>query len=280
MRFENTIDLGSTIGGRLEVVFKGTLSGVKGVDLYFPLGGRREGSATVETRVNADFELNLGGLRYQEVRVVPDSKRQEDGDKPETATFEGVIPDHDTVIALTNAVSEQGFYVKRVIENPPRTGGRANVVNRYWDIAGRRYLGVYPIDFHLILTGEEVYMGEIRAQAGTTRTTLTVQGTYASPDMEGRIENVWEQLHHLVVDTLRQLPRVRPAPEPPGGEEQPVQPAWSAAHGDEPARRAAVLWKRLDQLLEALIDGRVSEGTYLKLKTSIEQELASLQSAI
>jgi len=116
--------------------------------------------------------LDYNAEMAQEVAGGRDSKREEAGDKPETVTFEGVIPDHDTVIALTNAVSEQGFYVKRVIENPPRTGGRANVVNRYWDIAGRRYLGVYPIDFHLILTGEEVYMGEIRAQAGTTRTAI------------------------------------------------------------------------------------------------------------
>jgi hypothetical protein len=104
---------------------------------------------------------------------------------------------------LTNAISEQGYYVKRVIENPPQIGAHANRVNRYWDIAGRKYRGVYPIDFHLIVTGEELYDGDIRAQAGTTKTTLTVQGAVANPTMEGQVEGVWEQLNHLIAETLR-----------------------------------------------------------------------------
>ena len=115
--------------------------------------------------------------------------------------FAEVVPDHSAVIALTNAISEQGYYVKRVIENPPQVGAHANRVNRYWDIAGRRYRGVYPIDFHLIVTGEEVYDGDIRAHGGTTQTTLTVQGAFANPTMEAQVEGVWEQLHDLIAET-------------------------------------------------------------------------------
>lgn len=281
VRFENITDPASTIRGRVEVTFKGTLSRLESVDLYYPLGGRREEEpANIETHVLADFELSLAGLRYQDVRVVPDLKEEKDRGKQETVTFEGIIPDHTTVMALTNAMSDQGFYVKRVIENPPRTGERANVVNRYWDIAGRRYLGVYPIDYHLILTGEEVYSGEIRAQAGTTKTTLTVQGVYANPDMEAQIENVWEQLTNLIGETLQQLPRAMPAAAQVVAQPQPVQPPvvpTEAAIGGDRAERVTILRKRLDQLMEALIAGRLSEKTYLELKAGIEQELQAPQ---
>jgi hypothetical protein len=205
LRFERPINPGSVVRGRVEVHFKGTLSRLRGVDLYYPLGHRPadQEAATITTKVVADFELRLAHIRHQDVRVVPDRKREADGSRKESVTFKEVVPDHNTIIALTNAISEQGYYVKRMIENPPQIGAHANRVNRYWDIAGRKYLGVYPIDFHLIVTGEELYDGDIRAHAGTTKTTLTVQGAFANPTMEGQVEGVWEQLNDLIAETLR-----------------------------------------------------------------------------
>jgi len=182
-------------------------------------------------------------------------------------------------------MSEQGFYVKRVIENPPRTGERANLINRYWDIAGRRYLGVYPIDYHLILAGEEVYSSEIKAQPGTTKTTLTVQGSYTNPNMEAQIENVWEQLNHLFKQTLQnlqQLPIVSPTPrvvEHVGAVHPSVKVTKELTGGDQ-IERVGILRKRLDELMEALIAGRISEKTYLELKANIEQELQAIQSGV
>jgi hypothetical protein len=203
VRFEHPIDPGSVVRGRVEVHFKGTLSRLRGMDLYYPLGHRRADQAapTITTKVVADFELRLGHIRHQDVRVVPDRKRAADDVRKESV-FGQVVPDHNAIIALTNAISEQGYYVKRVIENPPQVGAHANRVNRYWDITGRKYRGVYPIDFHLIVAGEELYDGDIRAQAGTTKTTLTVQGAFANPTMEGQVEGVWEQLNDVIAETL------------------------------------------------------------------------------
>ena len=141
VRFENPIGSDSTIQGRIDLSFAGAMSGLKGVDLFSALGYSRsdERKAVIRTSVTADFKLSLAGLRYQDARVIPDRKIDADKGRQETLTFEGVVPDHTTVVALTNAVSEQGFYVKRVIENPPRTGGRAEVINRYWDIGGQHF---------------------------------------------------------------------------------------------------------------------------------------------
>lgn len=157
----------------------------------------------------ADFELSLARVRYQDVRVVPDGKRPEDAARSKTVVFGDVVPDHHAIIAVTNAISEQGYYVNRVLENPPRTGAQANRVNRHWDIAGRLYRGVYPIDFHLVVNGEEVLDGDIRAQAGSTEARLTVQGAFANPDMEEQVAGVWDQLSDIIAEQLqeRALPR-------------------------------------------------------------------------
>jgi hypothetical protein len=199
VRFEHPIDAESVVRGRVEMSFKGALSRFRGVDLYYPLGSRRrdQPAATIRTHVVAEFELQLARVRYQEIRFVPDREPKPDDE------FEGVIPDHTTIVALTTALSEQGFYVKRVLENPPRTGGRANLVNRYWDIAGRKYHGVYPIDFHLVVTGEEVRDGTMRAQEGTTKTALSGKGAFANPTMKEQVETVWEQLHELIAERLQ-----------------------------------------------------------------------------
>ena len=279
VRFENSIDLNNEIFGKVELSFDGALSGIEDVDLYYPLGGQREKDPTdIKTQIHIDFELSLAGLRYQDVRIIPDPKKEQDKEKQETVTVEGVIPDHTTVIALTNAMSDQGFYIKRVIENPPHTGGRANVVNRFWDVAGRYYRGVYPIEFHLIMTGEEVYSGNIRAHAGTTSTTLTVQGTYANSDMELQIENVWEQLNDLILKTLQQLTRAMPTQRLDEGVREhsltsvlEVNP--DANHGES----CGILRKLLDQLLVAHMEGRLSKDLYLQIKACIEKKPQDLR---
>ena len=101
--------------------------------MYNALGGWRAipGGASVRTRVEADFTLSLASIRYQAVRVFPGHM-----DTGSYAVESDVIPGDETVIALTNALGEEGFYVKRVTENPPRGGGLPEVVHRVWDIAG------------------------------------------------------------------------------------------------------------------------------------------------
>lgn len=211
VRFERPIEPGSVVRGRIEVVYKGALSGLQGVDLYYPLGHRRreQRAATITTKVAADFELSLARVRYQDVRVVPDRKRPEDAGRNKAVVFRDVVPDHKAIIAVTNAIAEQGYYVNRVLENPPRTGAHANRVNRHWDIAGRLYRGVYPIDFHLVVNGEEVFDGDIRAQAGSTEARLTVQGAFANQEMAEQVAGVWDQLSDIIAEKLqeRALPR-------------------------------------------------------------------------
>ena len=202
IRFGGEVDREDEISGRVQATMNGTLSGVTGVSLFNSLGARRTTvTASIKTHLDVGFRLSLTSVRYQDVRVVPD-RAAEDSDRDSYAYEFPVVPGDETVIALTNAMSEEGYYVKRVIENPPRSGRRADLVQRYWDIAGRRYEGVYPIDFHIILTGEEVHSGGIRPERGTTKVRIVVKGAYTDDEMETRIVDESKRLHELTHETL------------------------------------------------------------------------------
>jgi hypothetical protein len=183
---------------------RGTLSGVAGVVLFNSLGGRRTlgKPANVKTRVDLGFRLSLANIRYQALRVEPD-RAAEDSNRASYADPFSVIPDDEAVIALTNAMSEEGYYVKHVIENPPRSGRRANELQRYWDIKGRRYVGVYPIEFHIILIGEELHEGGVRPARGGTKVRIVVKGAYTDDEMEQKVREEYKRLRDLTADTLR-----------------------------------------------------------------------------
>ncbi len=197
-----------------------------------------------------------------------------------------MIPNDEMVIELTNALSEN-YYVKRVIEHPPRSGGRADHVQRYWDIAGRRYDGVYPIEFHMVLTGEEIHRGGIRPIAGTTKITIVVQGAHTNDEMKDRIKGEWAALDELTRETMQALEARRPDVDDrgvPSGTAQngSFRPTHNGSSGPEhngsswvgadPSRRR--LLERLGKLDEALIDGRISLEQYEEMRARAEQEFA------
>jgi hypothetical protein len=203
IHFSDQVDPRDEITGRVAAEMSGTLSGVTGVTLFNSLGGRRTlgKSASVKTRVDLGFRISLANIRYQALRVDPD-RAAEDSNRDSYADSFPVVPDDETVIALTNAMSDEGYYVKYVIENPSRSGRRASELQRYWDIKGRRYVGVYPVEFHIILTGEEVHGGGIRPDRGATQVRIVVKGAYTDDEMEQKVRDEYKRLRDLTVATL------------------------------------------------------------------------------
>jgi hypothetical protein len=211
IEFENRIDpLNSSVYGEVKVLFKRTLSGLKSVGVYFPTGKKIIKSiqepSTLKTEVCADFELSLASLRYQQARQVPDRyKKESDLMRPETLIFPNVSPNYATVTSLADAISEQGFYVKQLIENQPTTNAETGRIKRIWTIFGRWYDGIYPIDFTIDLIGDEESNLDDHVSSGTTAIKLTVKGAYSNLEMEKKIEEVWDRLNFLRRETLRRL---------------------------------------------------------------------------
>jgi hypothetical protein len=202
VRFKGEVFSEDELSGRLEATMKPALSGVEGVRIYHALGERRAatGTPSVKTRIEAEFTLSLASVRYQAVRVFPERGKEDS----HAADFHAV-PGDEMVIALTNALAGNDFYVKRVTENPPRGGGRTDIMHRVWDIVGRNYEGVHPVDFHLILTGEEVHGSDVRPATGSTKIRTTIRGAYTDEEMRSRIDKVRELLHEVTAKTLNSL---------------------------------------------------------------------------
>jgi hypothetical protein len=211
IHFERPIPPQSTLSGHIEATFEGTLSGVTGISLYLP-GGRRAERQLVpsaKTRVAVDFTVDLGAIRYQDDRVVPDENNTDDmrKDRGRLEEFAGVVPNYGVIIRLTDAISKDDYYVKSVVEHAPyRDDSRADVLNRVWDIAGRFYTGVFPIDFDIHVRGEEI-QGASGVSAGKTAVQVTVKGSYATGGnadsrMRESIENKWDDLHGKVMQVF------------------------------------------------------------------------------
>jgi hypothetical protein len=206
IRFEKPIPPQSRLSGRIEATFEGTLSGVTGIGLYLP-GGRhaeRQLKPSAKTKVAVDFTVDLGAIRYQDDRVVPDENNADDENRSRLNKFDGIVPNYSVITRLTDAISKDDYYVKSVVEHAPyRDDSRADVLNRVWDIAGRFYTGVFPIDFDIHVRGEEI-QGASGTSAGKTAVQVTVKGSYATGgNADGRlresIENKWDDLHGKVM---------------------------------------------------------------------------------
>lgn len=282
IRFKNKLTPSTKLNGRLRIRFDGTLSGLDDIAFFYPLGNKRDKKDTALpqrfTFVDIRFDLHLGSLRFQEIASVE-------------AQFErqGVIPDYRVLTALTNAISEQNIYIKRIVENPPRTNKvDAHIINRYWDVAGRFYDGVYPIDFHLVLTGEERLGSETGSYSGKTRFDITGQGTVTNEEMSDKVHYLRDQLTAIIDDTLDQLPDMlieTPSIMDEGSaiaydtEAVADTPVASMTMPDpDPASRISELRKRLDKLDDALLEGRITEERYQEIRERIEDELSELSS--
>jgi hypothetical protein len=202
--FSRRIEENSEIAGSISMKFDRALSGADGVGVHAAGGGRRKDGAKckVSTKVVLAFSLSLAAVRYQDVRAVPDPAKDAG---PEHRVYKSLMPDHHTVAHLVNVLSRNRYYVKSVLENPPRPGAGAGVLNRFWDITGRRYNGVHPTDFHLVLTGEETEPGS--TQIPTTTVRVSVRGAYATPRMEERIVAEHEQLWKRIDTAMKSAGR-------------------------------------------------------------------------
>lgn len=196
LRFEHTITRDTILNGKLRVAFENTLSGISGVRLFYPLGNSRsseEIQIEKRTRIILDFKLHLGSLNFP--RTKPYNK---------VISWNNVVPDHHLLTKLINAVSENNIYVQRIIENTPRTDKMdAKRMKRFWDVIGRRYQGVYPIDFHLVITGQEWHENADTPPKGRTTVEISVQGTAINETMEAHIKNLRDDLRFIMRDVVQ-----------------------------------------------------------------------------
>lgn len=201
VRFESNVKPEMVFQGRLIVTFDDTFSGIGEVQLFDPLGDKqdpkKEYTLKCETKVTVDFELDLNSLCVRESYSPP----------VEPIDKVCLIPNYRLVNELVTSLSSDArTYVQRVVENPPETNAaNAKIINRFWDIAGRQYTGVYPIDFHIILSGHEIYTTKDRPDCGETTFEIKINATTTNEEMKAEVKAVRARLCAIVALAYQKL---------------------------------------------------------------------------
>lgn len=263
LRFEHPLAPDDLLTGSFELVLKECVAELDLIGLYDPLGYRiPDISQQQETVISGTFELSLTGLSYPEEASATAEVLQP-----------GAIPDHRLITRLIQALATEGYYIKNIQENPPADSrAAAQIQLRAWDIKGRRYLGLQPIDFHLVVTGEEHYEGSDLPTWGNTRAEIITQGVAATAERLAQIGRTAQHIEDLIREELSRavpaMPRLLPAA---AAAEEVEQDADRASSDLERIRQ------RLERLEELFVEGRITSEQYMELKDQYEQALARLR---
>lgn len=178
------------VSGELQVRFDGTLSKLDSVTLFSALGERLHQVNTVkQTQVTLGFAFHLDRLqlrrRYSSATVVRHLV---------------AIPGNETITRLVNALNAKQIYVQRVMEEPPHPNwANAQSTNRHWILTGRRYDKAMPIDFQIIVTGQERYeRGFDKPFDGSSDFQITTQGIVITDNMRNRIDGLRDEIANII----------------------------------------------------------------------------------
>jgi hypothetical protein len=302
-----------TITGTMEVVLGGAVS--RTTSTYYDALGMKATAfdETRETTIRVHFELNLGTMQYEDrvtiqspsdltADCVPAEDRSNGEDKATDRIYDGTPPNAKTVTALSDRLSRSDgdYYVKSVVEEPPQRSGVEGVNNRLWNLHGRWYDGVWPVDFHISLMGEERAASGVDEATGRTKIQLKAKGAYTTPEMRCKIEDAWLDLRDRIDDVMREqdtgvsLDATAKRSDGTSAEDSsgtvndasdsiPLMPSSppSPRRMDEATIRSKVeeLKDQRDQIRKRLIDGTMTQTVYDNLKQQIDDRIDELQNS-
>jgi hypothetical protein len=301
---------GDTITGTMEVVLGGTVSQTT-AQYYDAIGMEATPfDETRETTIHVHFELNLGTLQYEDHVTIqsaadltaaraPAEDRPADEDAETDHIYDGTPPNAKTVTALSDRLSRSDgdYYIKSIVEEPPQRSGVEGVNNRLWNLHGRWYDGVWPVDFHISLMGEERAASGVEEAAGRTKVKLKTKGAYTTPEMRSKIEDAWLDLRDRIDDVMREQDTgvklgdvahrgngssSRDASGPSDDASAPIPSNLpSSPHVEEATVQDKIeeLKNQLDRIRTRLIDGTMTQHAHDSLKQQIDERIDELRNS-
>lgn len=103
-------------------------------------------------------------------------------------TQEGVAPDQVVLNRVVDYLTKDRVYVKQVVETPARVArlGDIGTQTRYWEISGRRYDDILPVDVHVVLSGTEAVLADSGPDDSGVKFELTLRSLINPRDDETR----------------------------------------------------------------------------------------------
>jgi hypothetical protein len=185
--------------GVLKLTFDGAFSQVEKVNVYQPWGIKLHQQPTLRrrTRVTIKFSFDLHSLAFH--RVVTISER--------LPIYENLLPTTQFLIELTEEFNRQGIYLHHLVENPAHFDRTtAFITNQRVDLAARCYIGVCPIDVHIVLGGEA---GNARIHQHRMEVDITVRGLAATLEQQAQIEQLQQDVR-AAIEAVQQRVQLDP----------------------------------------------------------------------
>lgn len=148
LQFAHPCSAPITLTGEVKLTCKGLLSQQENVGLFYAWGASypEEPKIKRKTNVTIRFQLTVDPAWLQHpYKLDPHGYEQ----------WNGLAPDDDFVLALLDRLAADGLYVRSVAENQAHVSPtHASASRLLWELAGRQYAGLVPLDFHIELAGE------------------------------------------------------------------------------------------------------------------------------
>ena len=193
------------ITGQLQVYVPALISGLERVQYLNALGYSVATPFDGSTVLHLDFQVDLASLAVPCAHAEPCVW---------TCDF-GREPDHDLYQQLLKALicgpaasehcaPREGWQVHHVDAEPPRLMESDATHHRwYWEIWGRRYFDTLPVEFHMVLHGDQIGHLEV-----------TVHGVVFDERSQQAVEQTMREIQIAVQEVLRDFCRVLTAENP------------------------------------------------------------------
>lgn len=204
VRFDQPIPTGTRVTGIASVVFQDSIAGFSGMSWFDPMGRpltTTSGLGSVSV-IELEFDFDLDAIPY-EANFVQLEKQLDL--TPELLSE--VRPDHRTAIEISHKLTEGSFYIFDIAESIFTPSDRSAEQNRIWEIRGRYFLNVAPLDFQIKVEGADLRrrIESLSEVSRLAEVTLAGQAVYDSKETLAEFENSLRTVEELTIAALMRV---------------------------------------------------------------------------
>ncbi|MBN1887322.1 MAG: hypothetical protein JW850_05010 [Thermoflexales bacterium] len=200
IQFGQPVQSDAHLKGRLRLRVPALRSGLSGVRYFSALGYPVEDKAAPHrplpsrgnTYLEVDFDLALAQLPQAELLSLNWTTNAQGA--PAVTQLRRLLDRLNTEPA--NGGPAQDTYLRQVFESPPPAWRQGDSSKRWhWDVWGRRYHQALPVDFHMVVYGEEDADKKSRVE-------VSVQGQVFDQASQQAVDNTLTELRQRIIEAM------------------------------------------------------------------------------
>jgi hypothetical protein len=218
IQFEQPIQPGTRLQGYIQIRIPALRSGLHGVQYFSALGlpvyEKNNASKIFESQgvtiLKLNFDVALSRLPLSKWETLKSRLPQLGANltKHDLQPYYNIVPDPYTMRYFLKALEGGSaapaphISYRQILQDPPRLSEQQSGYNRWhWDISGRFYQETFPVDFHLVVSGEG------KGNHGNTQIEISVTGQVDTHDPESHaiLRETLSKLGDLVENAMKEI---------------------------------------------------------------------------